>query len=277
MCAGVGLGVVRCLRRGGCRLLLQVETAGEQQGVGAQPDDQDEGGQRVGGSGEEEGTGERGDAECVGEVAGGGGEVGADDAAEGGGDQDGGHGAGAVGGCGEVGSGVAGLEVGGGARTVDEQGDEQQDGVVGDGGGDDSGTAYGAGEVSGGQAGAAASGLGYAADGDGGEGGACGEQGAGQAREVGGAEHVLREQRADGDAGREPGPAEGLGRGQDGEDAALGFGLGGHAGVRGWGGARHGVLFRSKSSVFPGPVPPAGRGGTGPSGVGRRGPGRGLR
>ncbi|MDX3109657.1 hypothetical protein PW035_53225, partial [Nonomuraea angiospora] len=59
------------------------------------------------------------DAEGVGEVAGGGGEVGADDAAEGGGDQDGGDGAATVRGTGEVGTGVAGLEVGGAAGADD--------------------------------------------------------------------------------------------------------------------------------------------------------------
>ena len=71
-------------------------------------------------------------------------------------------------GGGEVGPGVAGLEVGGGARAVDEQGEEQQRRVVQDGGDDDAGRADRPGEVPRRESGAAAAGLGDAADGDGG-------------------------------------------------------------------------------------------------------------
>jgi len=61
------------LRTGGAAVegLLGVEGPGEQQGVGAQPDRQDEGGCRIGDGGQEERAGQAGDAERVGEVAGG--------------------------------------------------------------------------------------------------------------------------------------------------------------------------------------------------------------
>lgn len=202
----------------------QVEAAGQQQGVRAQPDGEDEGRQSVGGAGQQERTGQGADAQGLGEVAGGRGEVGTDHAAEGGGDQDGGDGTGAVGRCREVGPGVAGLEVGGGSGAVDEQGDEEQYGAVGDGSRDDAGAADGTGQVSDGQTRSAAPGLGEAAHQDGGQGRSGGEQGDGQPREVGGAEHVLREQGADGDARREPGPAQDLAADEDGEDPALHLG-----------------------------------------------------
>ncbi|WP_307790876.1 hypothetical protein [Lentzea californiensis] len=74
---------------------------------------------------------------------------------------------------GEVGAGVARLEVGRAARAVDEQRDEQQHGVVGGGSDDDAERTHRTGEVA---AGASAAQAGDAGDQQGRESGADGEQ-----------------------------------------------------------------------------------------------------
>ncbi|GHA70866.1 hypothetical protein GCM10010330_24530 [Streptomyces tendae] len=76
----------------GVGLLGLGKGAGQEQRVGAQPEGEDERGQRVRGAGDDEEPGEVGDAEVFGEGAGGGCEVGPGDAAERGGDQDAGDG-----------------------------------------------------------------------------------------------------------------------------------------------------------------------------------------
>lgn len=111
---------------------------------------------------------------------------------------------------GEVGPGVAGLQVRRRAGTVDEQRDEEERRVVEHGGNKDTDGAEAAGEEPGGQAGASAEPSGGLAHKECCEGGTEGEQTCRQAGEAVRAEHLLRQQGTDGDARCESRAAENL-------------------------------------------------------------------
>ena len=122
---------------------------------------------------------------------------------------------------GEVGPGVAGLQVRGGARAVDEQGEEQQPHVVRCCGDHHAHCTDSPDGVSEAEARAATAGLADGADDQRRERRAEGEQGRGQSGQAGGAEHPLRQQGTDGDARSKAGTGQDLGDDQHGEDAPL--------------------------------------------------------
>ncbi len=109
-----------------------------------------------------------------------------------------GHGAGAVLGSRQVGTGVAGRPVRGRTGTVDGHRDEQQHGAAGDGGGDDARAADGTSQIPDSETGATAARLRDTPDRDGRQRGTGGGQGTEHTGKAGGAEHVLREQGTDG-------------------------------------------------------------------------------
>jgi hypothetical protein len=149
------------------------QRAGDEKRIGPQQDEQDRAGNAVGQAGEGEWACQSGDARLFRHVA-------ADrDRANGGGDEHGADGTAAPVRSDQVRAGIVGLQVGGGAGTVDEQRHQQQRDVVKSGREHDPGAADGTGGISGGEAGAAAEALGQAPDGQGGAGGPECEQGGG--------------------------------------------------------------------------------------------------
>lgn len=200
---------------GGC------EGPGKEQRVGTQEHPQHDASGPVGGSGEEERAGQSRDAHGGGEIAHDRDQVGPDDCAQSCGDEHRADGPASAGRWGQIRSGVAGLQVGGCACAVDEQGRKQQRDVVQHGGEDDAETAHCAGEVAQCQPRTAAGTVGDASDADGCCGRADGEQRARQAGETRCAEHVLGQERPNGDSGGQSGTAEDLGDDQDRQRALL--------------------------------------------------------
>ncbi|WZU31524.1 hypothetical protein Rruber_00984 [Rhodococcus ruber] len=203
------------------RLRASRAAAGEQERIRAQQDPQDDRGEPVGDAGEHERPGQPGNAPGFGGVAHDRGQVRADHRPERRRHQHRAHRAPPALRSGQVGAGVARLQARRGARSVDEQGREQQHRGVERRGGHHTRAAERAGGVPERQPATAPGALRDPPHGDGRRRRPDREQGAGHPGETRAAQHVLREERADGHAGRQARAAENLRGHQYGQDAAL--------------------------------------------------------